>query len=61
MVDLSDVDFMPSMAIGVLVGALKRSEGRIQLVAAEQTIARQLLKICGLPCADPDRGRSQPA
>ncbi len=48
-VDLSDVDFLPSVAIGVLVGAMKGSAGRIEIVAARRTIAAHLLQICGLP------------
>jgi anti-anti-sigma factor len=58
-VDLSDVDFLPSMAIGVLVGAVKGSAGQIELVAAKGSIAAHLLQICGLPHADP--GTLRPA
>jgi anti-anti-sigma factor len=52
-VDLSDVDFLPSAAIGVLVGAIKGAAGQIELVAAKQSIAGHLLSICGLPFCDP--------
>ena len=59
-VDLSDVDFLPSAAIGVMVGVLKGSAGQIQLAAAPQTIAARLLQICGLPSVDPGDLRPEP-
>jgi anti-anti-sigma factor len=51
-VDLTDVDFLPSLGIGVLAIAMRTAEengSRIDLVAAEGTIAEQVLSICGLP------------
>ena len=48
-IDLSDVDFLPSMAIGALVGALKHKRGRVTVVARHGSLAARLLTICGLP------------
>jgi anti-anti-sigma factor len=48
-IDLSDVDFLPSMAIGALVGVLKRAPGKVTLAAREGSRAAKLLRICGLP------------
>ncbi len=51
-VDLTDVDFLPSLGIGVLAVAMRTAEengSRIALVAANGTIAQQVLSICGLP------------
>ena len=51
-VNLTDVDFLPSLGIGVLAIAMRTAEEhgtRIDLVAAEGTIAQQVLSICGLP------------
>lgn len=47
-VDLSDVDFLPSLAIGVLVGAWK-SGADVILVAREGCVAARVLKLTGLP------------
>ncbi len=49
--DLGDVTFMPSPAIGVLATSqakLRRNGGDLVLVAPEGTIAQRLLTICGL-------------
>ena len=51
-VDLDDVDFLPSLGVGVLAVALRTAGergSRIELVAAKGTIAQQVLNICGLP------------
>jgi anti-anti-sigma factor len=51
-VDLGDVDFLPSAGVGVLAVAMRNAEehgGRIELVAPKGTIAQQVLNICGLP------------
>jgi anti-anti-sigma factor len=51
-VNLTDVDFLPSLGIGVLAIAMRTAEengSRISLVAANGTIAQQVLSICGLP------------
>ena len=51
-VDLDDVDFLPSLGVGVLAVALRTAEergSRLELVAAKGTIAEQVLHICGLP------------
>jgi anti-anti-sigma factor len=51
-VDLSDVDFLPSMGVGVLAVASRiagEHGSKIELVAVKGTIAQQVLNICGLP------------
>ena len=48
-IDLSDVDYLPSMAIGALVGALKHKRNQVTLVAREGSRSAKLLRICGLP------------
>jgi anti-anti-sigma regulatory factor len=48
-IDLSDVDFLPSMAIGALVGVLKHAADKVTLVAREGSRSAKLLRICGLP------------
>jgi anti-anti-sigma factor len=51
-VDLSGVDFLPSIGVGVLAVAMRTAEERdtrLELVAAKGTIAQQVLNICGLP------------
>ena len=52
---LSDVDFLPSVAVGVLASAQARvASGAtpIGFAATEGSIARRVLTICGLACAD---------
>ncbi len=51
-VDLGDVDFLPSAGVGVLAVAMRNAQERgseLELVAAKGTIAQQVLNICGLP------------
>jgi anti-anti-sigma factor len=48
-VDLSDVDFLPSMAIGALVGVMKQPQGSLTIVAREGCFAAKVLAICGIP------------
>ena len=51
-IDLADVDFLPSVAIGVLAaaqGAAAKRGASIVLAAASGTIAQRVLTICGLP------------
>ena len=51
-IDLTDVDLLPSAAVGVLANA-KDTAGKqgatLGLVAADGTIAARVLTICGLP------------
>ena len=50
-IDLADVTFMPSPAIGVLAtaqAAARRNGADVVLVAPEGTIAQRLLTICAL-------------
>lgn len=58
-VDLSEVDFFPSSALGVLVDATRRATGpeagrSYVLVARPGTVAARVLDLCGLPHR-PDR------
>jgi anti-anti-sigma factor len=49
--DLADVDFLPSVAVGVLAaaqGAAAKQGASITFVAAKGTIAQRVLTICGL-------------
>lgn len=51
-INLSDVDFLPSLGVGVLAVAMRTAQengSEIDLVAAPGTIAQQVLNICGLP------------
>jgi anti-anti-sigma factor len=62
-IDLSEAEFIPSVAVGVMVGATKacRANGAtLRLDARSGTIARRVLDICGLRVADPVIG-SDPA
>lgn len=48
-VDLSDVDFLPSMALGVIIGVMKEAPGRLTLAVQKRSIARRVLEVSGLP------------
>lgn len=53
-VDLSDVDLLPSSAVGVLANAqdtARKQGANLTFVAADGTIAARVLTICGLPYA----------
>ncbi len=67
-VDLSDVDVLPSVGVGVLARAAEhaRREGRsLHLVAGPDTIAQRVLQVCGLPyrhaVPQGDAARGRPA
>ena len=50
-IDLSDVDLLPSSAIAVLVVSQRDARARgaaIGFVAAEDSVAARILKLCGL-------------
>lgn len=50
-IDLSDVDFLPSSAIGVLAttqASARRNGATIAFVAQEGTVAQRVLMVCGL-------------
>ena len=50
-VDLSNVDYFPSLAVGVLATARRRADQAgvgLGLVAAEGTVAQRVLTICQL-------------
>lgn len=51
-VDLSDVDFLPSIGLGVLAEAIRRSRttgGEVTLVTRTGTLSHRVLEISGLP------------
>ena len=53
-VDLTQVDLLPTAAINVLVDAMKACpNGAVRVVADRGTIARRVLDICGIPVAGP--------
>jgi anti-anti-sigma factor len=50
-VDLTDVDFLPSVAVGVLAGAQGAAINRgasLAFVAAKGTIAQRVLTVCSI-------------
>jgi len=54
-VDLSEVDYLPSVAVGVLtkaLGAADRDGCDLRLVARRGTIAQRVLMVCALPFSD---------
>ncbi len=51
-VNLTQVDFMPSLAVGVLATARKSSREAgvdLELVAGDGTLAQRVLTICAMP------------
>ncbi len=51
-IDLSDVTFLPSLSVGVLVDVLREARAagsEVELVADQGTIAHRILLITGLP------------
>ncbi len=51
-VDLSDADYLPSVAVSVLVTAIRSAEeagGKVTLVAKAGSIAQRVLLVCALP------------
>jgi len=51
-VDLSDADYLPSVAVSVLVTAMRAVEengGELTLVAKDGSIAQRVLLVCALP------------
>jgi anti-anti-sigma factor len=49
-VDLTEVDYLPSVAVSVLVAALAAKGGGAPVLrAARGTIAQRVLELCGLP------------
>jgi anti-anti-sigma factor len=51
-IDLGDVDFLPSLGVGVLALAMRsadQNDATISLVAVEGTVAQRVLSICALP------------
>ena len=54
-VDLTDADYLPSVAVSVLVAAIRFTEqngAELSLVAARGTIAQRVLMVCALPYRD---------
>ena len=55
-IDLTEVTFLPSAAVGVLAtsrATAAKNGADIELVAQEGTIAQRVLTICGLPHVTP--------
>jgi len=48
-VDLSDVDYFPSVAVSALIEAVRPHPDRYTLLARQGTIAQRVLHLCGLP------------
>ena len=51
-IDLTDADYRPSVAVSVLVAAMRSCEqhgAELSLVAASGTIAQRVLLVCALP------------
>ncbi|MCW2765500.1 MAG: Anti-anti-sigma factor [Nocardioides sp.] len=51
-VDLNDVDFLPSVAVGVLATARNAAEDagvQLELLAHEGSLAQRILVVCALP------------
>lgn len=51
-IELSDVQFIPSAAVGVLAKArdtARKNGAEVSFVAAEGCVAQRVLAICGLP------------
>lgn len=60
-IELSQVDFLPSSAVGVLAtsqAAARRNGSDITFVAEDGTVAQRVLRVCGLDYAEsvPDAG-----
>ena len=54
-VDLTDADYLPSVAVSVLVAAMRSAEQNgtsVSLVAASGTIAQRVLMVCALPYSE---------
>jgi anti-anti-sigma factor len=54
-IDLSDVDFLPSSAIGVLAKAqtgARRNGATITFVAVDGSVSQRVLTVCGLDYAE---------
>lgn len=51
-IDVGDVDFLPSLGVGVLALAMRsgdQNDASITLVAVKGTVAQRVLTICALP------------
>lgn len=63
-VDLSGVDYLPSVAVGVLTRALASADlagAELSLVAAQGSVAQRVLLVCALPYRLVDRDESPDA
>ena len=62
-VDLTDADYLPSVAVSVLVAAMRSCEqqgAELSLVAAPGTIAQRVLMVCALPYRESVDEKSDP-
>ncbi|GAA1998411.1 MULTISPECIES: STAS domain-containing protein [Nocardioides] len=64
-IELSDVDYLPSVAIGVLAKAMsqaRRAGGSVELVARRDTLAQRMLTVVALPYREsPDDEEPDPS
>lgn len=54
-IDLTEADYLPSVAVSVLVAAMRaceQNDASLALVAAPGTIAQRVLMVCALPYRD---------
>jgi anti-anti-sigma factor len=62
-IDLTDADYLPSVAVSVLVAAMRSCEqhgAELSLVAATGTIAQRVLMVCALPYRETVDGTTPP-
>jgi hypothetical protein len=57
--DLSDIDFLPSLAVGTLIALARRAERdgvAVTLTARAGTLAHRVLSVVGVPVSEPAGG-----
>jgi anti-anti-sigma factor len=62
-VDLNGVDYLPSVAVGVLTRAMaaaRHAQGDLVLVADRGTVAQRVLHVCALPYRESDEVEGDP-
>ncbi|WP_447644578.1 STAS domain-containing protein [Nocardioides zeae] len=59
--DLSDIDFLPSLAVGTLIALARRAERdgvAVTLTARAGSLAHRVLSVVGVPVGEPAGGAS---